>query len=488
MPTSRRTLGTVASALGLSLSGGDAAIDDVHHDSRRVGPGSLFVAVSGAVADGHDHAGAAVSAGATALIVERELALDVPQLVVADSRSALAVAAAVVHGHPSRSLRVVGITGTNGKTSVAHMVDAIATHAGLHTGVMGTLGARIAGEDVTLDRTTPESTDLQRLLSRMAGAGVDVVSMEVSSHALALHRVDAVRFRVVAFTNLSQDHLDFHGDMTAYFNQKATLFTPERAFVGVVWIDDAWAARLAAESTLPIIRVGHGDDADVSGVEWAVDARGSSFTLRAAGRAARVRIPVPARFNTANALLASAICLELDLDFDDVCRGLEKLPQVPGRFEAVPGPWGFQVVVDYAHTPDAVAAAIAEARSITAGRVLALVGAGGDRDQDKRPLMGAAAGSADVTFVTSDNPRSEDPATIVAAVAGGVPTGSTLVVAVDRRAAIRAVLAEARDDDMVLILGKGHEQGQEFFDGRIEPFDDRVVALEEGRSVLGGGP
>ena len=256
--------------------------------------------------------------------------------------------------------------------------------------------------------------------------------------------------------------------------------------MGVVWIDDDWGTQLAGQSGLPIVLVGRGDDADVSGIDLAVDARGSSFTFRAAGHTAPVRIPVPARFNVANALVAAAICLELGIGFDDVCKGLKNLPQIPGRFEVVSGPWAFQVVVDYAHTPDAVAAVIAEAGSITAGRVLALIGAGGDRDQDKRPLMGAAAGNADVTFVTSDNPRSEDPAAIVAAVAGGVPAGSTLVVDVDRRAAIRAALTEARDDDMVLVLGKGHEQGQEFSGGHIEPFDDRAVVLEEGRSAMGG--
>jgi UDP-N-acetylmuramoyl-L-alanyl-D-glutamate--2,6-diaminopimelate ligase len=451
-----------------------------------VAAGSLFVAIAGARADGHDHAAAAVQRGAAGLVVERHLDIDVPQLVVADSRSALAVAASVVHRHPSRRLRVVGVTGTNGKTTVTHMIEAIGREVGLMTGLIGTLGARIGDVEVALERTTPESSDVQRLLGDMVDAGIEIAAMEVSSHALALHRADAIDFTIAAFTNLSQDHLDFHGTMEAYFTEKARLFTRERCGTAVVWADDPWGARLAAETDVDVVTVGRSDTADVYGEDIEARPDGSTFTLHAAGKVRRVRIPVPARFNVDNALVAAAVCLEAGIEFTVVCRALEALPQIPGRLEVVAGPWPFQVLVDYAHTPDAVAAVISEMKSLGSGRVLALVGAGGDRDEEKRPLMGAAAATADLAIITSDNPRSEDPAAIIADVAGGLRDDAGLVVEVDRRAAIRKAMDEAAVDDIVLVLGKGHEQGQEFAEGIIEPFDDRVVVREEGATISGG--
>ncbi len=486
MPVDGSRLSEVAAELGVSFHGPDVALTDVLHDSRSAVPESLFVAILGSNADGHDHAVAAVARGSAAIVVERRLDVEVPQLIVADSRAAMARAAAVVHGDPSRQLRIVGVTGTNGKTTVTHMIEAVARSSGMTTGLIGTLGARIGSREIPLERTTPESSDIQRLLARMVETEVDLVAMEVSSHALALHRCDAIRFRVAAFTNLSRDHLDFHGDMESYFAEKARLFDVDTTAVAVVWVDDPWGARLAATTPVPVVRVGFEAGADVSASRLDVDARGSSFVLRQGDREAMVRIPVAARFNVANALVASAACLDSGIPFDDVCRGLETLPQIPGRFEVVPGPWRFQSIVDYAHTPDAVAAVIGEARLLAPGRVLALLGAGGDRDQEKRPLMGAAAATADLTFITSDNPRSEDPAAIVAEVVGGVPETAHLVVEVDRRIAIRTALGMARDGDIVLVLGKGHEQGQEFADGRVEPFDDRRVVNEEGTALEGG--
>lgn len=486
MPADGSRLSEVAAELGVTFHGPDVALDDVLHDSRNAVPGSLFVAIRGSNVDGHDHAAAAISRGSTAIIVERRLAVNVPQLLVVDSRAALARAAAVVHGHPSRRLPIVGVTGTNGKTTVTHMIEAVARSSGMTTGLIGTLGARIGIRELPLARTTPESSDIQRLFAEMVDARVDLVAMEVSSHALALHRCDAIHFRVAAFTNLSRDHLDFHGDMESYFAEKARLFSGDRSAAAVIWVDDPWGARLAATTPIPMVRVGFEAAADVSGSRLDVDARGSTFTLRAGDREARVRIPVAARFNVANALVASAACLESGIPFDDVCRGLETLPQIPGRFELVPGPWRFQAIVDYAHTPDAVAAVIKEARLLAPGRVLVLLGAGGDRDQEKRPLMGAAAATADLTFVTSDNPRSEDPAAIVAEVVGGVPKAAYLVVEIDRRTAIRTALGMAREGDIVLVLGKGHEQGQEFADGLVAPFDDRLVVKEEGTALAGG--
>jgi UDP-N-acetylmuramoyl-L-alanyl-D-glutamate--2,6-diaminopimelate ligase len=478
-------LSDVAAALEASPISADVLLSDVHHDSRDVTPGSLFVAIRGANVDGHDLAVDAVSAGAVALIVQRELDLDVPQIVVADSRAALATAAAVVHGHPSHQLQIIGVTGTNGKTTVTHMIEAIARTSGLKTGIIGTLGARVGVREIPVERTTPESSDLQRLLALMVEDAVDLVAMEVSSHALALHRSDEIQFGVAAFTNLSRDHLDFHGDMESYYSEKARLFEASRSRTAAVWIDDASGARIASETKLPVTRVGLGAGADVFASQIEVDSRGSTFSLHIEGREARLRIPVPAQFNIANALLAAAACRESGLSFEQICHGLEALPQVPGRFEVVPGGWRFQAIVDYAHTPGAVTAVIAEARSLTSAGIIAVIGAGGDRDQEKRPLMGAAAATADRIYVTSDNPRSEDPESIVAEVAGGMSPDASVVIEVDRRAAIRAALGAAEDGDIVLILGKGHEQGQEFAEGRVEPFDDRVVVAEEGAALPG---
>jgi UDP-N-acetylmuramoyl-L-alanyl-D-glutamate--2,6-diaminopimelate ligase len=486
MPGEGATLGEVAAALGATVESPQVMVTDVHHDSRRVGPGELFVAIVGATSDGHDFAAAAVARGAAGVVVERRLDLDVPQIVVADARAALAAAASAVHRHPGKRLRIVGVTGTNGKTTVTHMVEALCRDAGLATGLIGTLGARIGEDPVPLERTTPEASDTQRLFARMVAAGVDVVAMEVSSHALELHRADAIDFRVAAFTNLSQDHLDFHPDMEAYFAAKASLFTAGRAERAVVWVDDAWGERMAAASAVPVTRVGAGPGDDVSGTTLHTDAWGSDVRFAAGEKSCDVRLPLPARFNVANALVAAAVGLELGIPFETLCAGLARLPQVPGRFEAVAGERPFQVVVDYAHTPDAVAGAIGEARALVGGRVLALVGAGGDRDRAKRPLMGSAAAEADVTVVTSDNPRSEDPDAIVSEVVAGIPQTHPMIVEPDRRKAIGRILAEARPGDIVLVLGKGHEQGQEFAGGRIEPFDDRRVVREKAIVVLGG--
>ena len=488
MLVSGSTLQEVAAALDVAYVGPLVAIRDVHHDSRAVVDGSAFVAVAGATFDGHDFVEDAITAGAAAVIVERPVNADIAQLVVPDSRKALAVAASVVHGYPSRRLAVVGVTGTNGKTTVTHMIDAIARSSGIATGVVGTLGARIGDRELRLDRTTPESSDLQRLLADMASAGVRLVAMEVSSHALALHRADAVNFGVVAFTNLSQDHLDFHGTMMGYFIEKSRLFLPEVAQRAVIWVDDPWGSRLAANTPLEVTRVGLGPGADVSASEIATDHEGSRFLLRIGRLVKEVQLPIPALFNVANSLVAAGACAAAGIGFDDICAGLGSLPRIRGRFEVVPGTWPFLVVVDYAHTPDAVAAVIREARSLTEGRVVAVVGAGGDRDHEKRPKMGAAAGTADVTILTSDNPRSEDPEAIVAEVRSGIPQRSRLIVEVDRRRAIRAGLAEADDIDIVLILGKGHEQGQELAGGRVEPFDDRTVVVEEGSALAAKEP
>jgi UDP-N-acetylmuramoyl-L-alanyl-D-glutamate--2,6-diaminopimelate ligase len=487
---SRPDLARLAAVVGGRVSGDGAVVpDDVRHDSRSVGAGDLFVARRGARSDGHDFAAAAVERGAAALCVEHLLDLPVPQLVVADARRALPALAAEVHGHPAESLTVIGVTGTNGKTTVTYMLEAIVSAAGRRAGVVGTVGARIAGTPAALERTTPESSDLQRLLRAMVDAGVDVAALEVSSHALRLGRVDGIVFDVAAFTNLSQDHLDFHGTMEDYFATKATLFTPSRARRGVVCIDDDHGRRLAASATVPVTTVAVGAAGDVTATDVDLTPDGSTFVLGAGDGAATVRLPLAGSFNVANAAVAGAAAVAAGIDLETVRRGLEALPGVPGRFESVRAGQDFAVIVDYAHTPDAVASVITQARRLCDGRVIAVLGAGGDRDRAKRPAMGAALASADVAVVTSDNPRSEDPDAIIAAVlagATGAGDAAEIVVEPDRRSAIAVALGRARHGDVVLVLGKGHEQGQEFAAGSV-PFDDREVAAQLVHEMAAGG-
>lgn len=460
---------------------GDAttAVSDVTHDSRAAGPGVLFVAVRGFTVDGHDFIPAAAAAGSPAVCVEEAGALgDLPGIVVDDTRGVLGVLAATIHGRPSERLRLVGVTGTNGKTTVTHLVESVAAAAGLAHAIVGTVGARIGGEPVPVARTTPEATDFQRLLGRMVAAGVDVAAVEVSSHALALGRVAATRFTVAAFTNLSRDHLDFHGDMERYLAAKALLF--EQADAAVVWVDDPAGARIADALAIPVTRVGLGEGADVTASEVEVGFEGSRFVARGRAGSAEVTLPLAGRFNVANALVAAGCAEVMGIGWEAIAAGLAAVPPVPGRFELVPTGRDYTVVVDYAHTPDGIVAAVAAARDILAGRgrVIAVVGAGGDRDRQKRPMMGRAAATADVAVLTSDNPRSEDPAAILSAVAEGAGESAVVIEEIDRRRAIRRALEEARPGDAVLILGKGHEPGQDFGTS-VVPFDDRVVAREE---------
>ncbi|MDJ0960197.1 MAG: UDP-N-acetylmuramoyl-L-alanyl-D-glutamate--2,6-diaminopimelate ligase [Acidimicrobiia bacterium] len=477
-------LNELADRLGIAYHGPVVVVDDVHHDSRTAGPGSLFVAIPGAVVDGHDYAETAVAAGAVALVVERPLELDVPQLVVENARRALPVVAAEVHGHPSAELTVIGVTGTNGKTTVTYMLESIARAAGRVPGLVGTTGARIDGAPVPVTRTTPESSDLQRLLAAMRDRHVDIAALEVSSHALALGRVDGVSFAVSAFTNLSHDHLDFHVDMEDYYRAKASLFSANRSRVGIVWVEDDWGRRLVDEIETPVRTVGFSPGCDVQGANVRVDTVSSHFDITAGGSTASVAMPLPGRFNVANALIAAACAMEAGIPLEDVAAGLNDLPPVPGRLELVPGTGPFTVIVDYAHSPDAISEVIDEARAFGAARVIVVIGAGGDRDREKRPLMGEAAAAADLTIITTDNPRSEDPAAIVEQVASGAGSDEHIVIELDRRTAISSALGAAREGDVVLVLGKGHEQGQEFAD-HVEPFDDRAVVREEWRSLQG---
>jgi len=484
MPPDAVTLGELAALTrGRVLGDPGVTLRDVTHDSRLAGPGMLFVAVRGFTVDGHRFVSAARAAGSPAVCVEEDPGDGGPALVVPDTRAVMGVLAARVHGDPSHRLQLVGVTGTNGKTTVCHLVEAIAAAAGRVPALVGTVGARIAGVEAPVARTTPEAADFQRLLAGMVSAGVETAAVEVSSHALVLGRVAGSRFAVAAFTNLSQDHLDFHPDMEAYFQAKAALFVPELARRAVIWVDDPYGERLASEARLPVTRVGRGAGAEVTAAEVELCLGGSSFLLRGAGSEMPVRLRLPGAFNVANALVAAGIAAALGIGADSIAAGIGALARVPGRFEIVATERDCTVVVDYAHTPDGVAAVIGAARGLVGGgRVIAVVGAGGDRDRAKRPLMGAAAAAADLAFITSDNPRSEDPAAIIAEVLAGAAAGPAEVrVEADRREAIREALRAAGPGDVVLILGKGHETGQQFAD-RVVPFDDRVVAREEARA------
>jgi UDP-N-acetylmuramoyl-L-alanyl-D-glutamate--2,6-diaminopimelate ligase len=452
---------------GLALAGsrGDLAATDVtsvEYDSRRVQPGALFFCVPGAHSDGHDHAAAAVGAGAVALLGERPLDIDVAQVWVGPggARPAMADVAATFYGHPGRDLTMVGVTGTNGKTTVTHLVAGLLGLSGVRCGVIGTLDGV---------RTTPEAPELQRRLRDLRDDGYRAVAMEVSSHALSQHRADGIVFDVAAFTNLSRDHLDHHGSMDDYFATKASLFRAGSARQAVVCVDDPWGRRLAEEIVGPsVTTVRRADASDI-----VLGAGRTSFRWR--GRP--VSTPLTGAFNVDNALMAAAVASLLGMDEDQVAAGLAAAEPVPGRMEIVePGP-PFAVVVDYAHTPDALAGALEAARNLVdGGRVVCVFGCGGDRDPGKRPEMGAVADRrADVVVLTSDNPRSEDPVAIIEAVRSGMTGAAELEVEVDRRAAIERALRLARPGDVVLLAGKGHENTQTT-GADSAPFDDRVEA------------
>ena len=440
---------------------GDAAVDvrSVTHDSAAVSEGTLFCCVRGSRVDGHEFAPEAVDRGAVALLVERLLPVDVPQAQVADVRAAMPLVAAALHGHPSRALTVVGVTGTNGKTTTTHLLRAVFDANGWPAAAIGTLGGA---------RTTPESTVLQATLARLRDEGKRAVALEVSSHALVQHRVDAVHFAGVVFTNLSQDHLDYHHTMEEYFAAKARLFDAGRAPFAVINADDPYGRRLLAQTPLRTVPFSMADAADLTATS-----DGSAFTWRGT----RLHLALGGRFNVSNALAAATTAAELGIDHDAIAKGLADVT-VPGRFEPVWAGQAFPVIVDYAHTPDGLAQLLDAARDhVEGGRLIVVFGCGGDRDPTKRPRMGAVATSeADLAVLTSDNPRSEDPMAIIADVEAGARP-ERLVVEPDREKAIAAALAEAGPGDVVVIAGKGHEQGQDFGD-RVVPFDDRAVARQ----------
>ncbi len=478
--TDKRLMELLEGTGAVALGPADAVVTGVVYRSDKVRPGDVFFCVPGFAHDGHSFAADAVRRGAAALVVERSLAdCEVPQFRVPSARHALAVASARFEDEPSRALSLVGITGTNGKTTTVYLLDAILRAAGHTTGLIGTVETRIAGERLESSRTTPESSDLQDLLARMRDTGVTAVSMEVSSHAIDLHRVDAVRFAAVAFTNLTQDHLDYHHTIEEYASVKRRLFTEFESGAAVVNIDDPHGARLAGE--LPqALTVGRDLGAQVRADEERLSASGASFLLVTQQGSARVELPLAGAYNVSNALVAAGCALAIGIELDTVVAGLSAAPQVPGRLERVEVGQPFAVIVDYAHTPDSLEKALVAVKNVTEGRVIVVFGCGGDRDPDKRPLMGSAAAKhADAAVITSDNPRSEDPVGIILQVEDGV-RGTSLAyeVEVDRRRAIARAFELAKPGDAVLIAGKGHEDYQIFADQTIH-FDDREVAREE---------
>jgi UDP-N-acetylmuramoyl-L-alanyl-D-glutamate--2,6-diaminopimelate ligase len=447
------------------------------HDSREVRPGDLYAALPGAHTHGAAFADQARASGAVAVLTDPEgaaQAAGLPVLVAAEPRSVLGATASWVHGDPSRDLTVLGVTGTNGKTTTAFLLEAGLRGAGRTTGLIGTVLTRVVDEEVPSRHTTPEATDLHALFAVMRERGVTAVAMEVSSHALAFGRVDGVRFDTAVFTNLSQDHLDFHADMEDYFQAKASLFTPQRTQRGVVNAEDAAGRRLLSAPQIPLTGYGEGGDFRAESVRTEPD--GSAFDLVGPGFRVPASLQVPGDFNVSNALGALACLVTAGIPPEVAVRGVAALPGVPGRMERVDAGQPFTALVDYAHTPDAVATLLRTVRGVTTGRVIVVLGCGGDRDRGKRPLMGrAAVEGSDVAVLTSDNPRSEDPLEILAEMAAGV---SGPLVEPDRRAAIARAVREARPGDTVVVAGKGHETGQEI-GGEVLPFDDRLVLREE---------
>jgi UDP-N-acetylmuramoyl-L-alanyl-D-glutamate--2,6-diaminopimelate ligase len=451
-------------------------ISDLAYDTRAVGPGALFFCVPGERHDGHAFARDAVDRGAVALVVERVLGLDVAQLVVPDARRAMAQAAVVFFDDPTRELEVAGVTGTNGKTTTTFILHSILAAAGRRPGLLGTIDSRIGGERRQAIRTTPEAIDLQRAFREMLDAGDRSCALEATSHGSELGRLDGVRFSALAFTNLGQDHLDFHGTFEHYFDAKRRLFVEGERPPAAVNVGDDYGRRLADELRAlghePLLTFGMAGDADIRPEQLELD--GSGARLRAGGLELRTKLR--GRFNVENVLAAVAVSRLLGVENDAIAAGVEAHEGVPGRFEAVEAGQPFAVVVDYSHKPDALENVLRTAREFARSRVICVFGCGGDRDRAKRPLMGRIASElADVAIVTSDNPRSEDPDAIIAEVVAGA--AASLEVEPDRAAAIGRGLALAHEGDVVVIAGKGHEQGQEFGDRTI-PFDDREVARE----------
>jgi UDP-N-acetylmuramoyl-L-alanyl-D-glutamate--2,6-diaminopimelate ligase len=480
-PDTIRALGDLLSDVPNAEIRGDAAtrVSIVCYRSADAGPGALFFCVPGSATDGHAFAADAVERGAVALVVDHWLDIHAAQARVSNVRGSMGPVSAAFYGHPADRMTVAGVTGTNGKTTTTYLLEAIFRADGRTPGVVGTTGVRIDGRPEPFPRTTPEAPDLQRLLARMAHEGVDAVAMEVSSHGLDQHRVDGVRYAAAVFTNLSQDHLDYHASMEEYFLAKARLFTHAMSDRAVVNLDNDEGRRLATTG-LPTITYGVAAGADVRATDVEATAEGIAFSVDGT----RIRSALRGSFNVQNCLAAFATARALGIDDRVTAEAIEGVAGVPGRVETVEAGQPFLVMVDYAHTPVSVENVLRAARPLASDRLIVVFGCGGDRDRAKRPRMGLAATSnADLSIVTSDNPRSEDPLAIIAEIRPGAEEGGgRFVVEPDRRAAIRLAMTEARPGDVVVIAGKGHETYQELADRTIS-FDDRIVAAEELRAI-----
>ena len=490
--TRPKTNGSELSQLASLVSGkysNDIKVFGITHDSRSVQPGDLYVALRGENNHGIDFMDEAISNGAAAIAsdsfgaeIAKQKALPVLELV--NAREDMALIAAKIYGNPESKLVLTGVTGTNGKTTTTHILRSIFRDAGKHVGVIGTLGTYLDDEYLPGARTTPESTDLYAILALMVERGITHVFMEVSSHALALHRVTGIKFDVAVFTNLTQDHLDFHGSMENYFAAKALLFTSEFSRQAVICTDDDWGVKLATESQIPVVTIGRNGDWKTS----PAISNSSGLTTQKIDvekfDSISLVINMLGSFNATNAACALVVGQILGLPVDAILDSLRKVQPIPGRLEKVSIASAGTVFVDYAHTPDAVATVLTVIRDANPEKIITVLGCGGDRDSTKRPLMGKVASElSDIVFVTDDNPRSEEPAEIRKSVLDGAGKGTAQVFEVaDRRVAIFQALKLARDGDVIAILGKGHETGQEI-SGEVFPFDDRIVVRQESENV-----
>ena len=457
---------------------GDAEINKIEYNSRHTAKGDLFCCVVGTFSDGHDYAATAAQAGAAALVVEHELDIDLPQLVVANTRIAMAELAAAFYRNPSREMKMVGVTGTNGKTSTTYMIKAIAEHAGAKVGLIGTIRNLVGDRVIETERTTPESVDLQKILRDMKNDGVELVVMEVSSHALDQHRVHGIDYDVGIFTNLTRDHLDYHKTFDNYLAAKKKIFA--QAHHAVLNADDPYFARMADGLSIPITTFGVRENADFSAADIDITPRGVQFDMKEHGRPMRLNVGIPGLFSVFNALGAAAAAKLLGYSDEDVREGLERMKNVSGRLEPLPtNGRDFTVLLDYAHTPDALENVLNTIRGFAKARIITLFGCGGDRDQAKRPIMGEIAGRySEFLVVTSDNPRSEDPYRIIDSVMEGVmKSGCAYVVIEDRYDAIKYAVEHAKKDDIVLLAGKGHENYQEVGGGKRH-FDEKEIVAE----------
>lgn len=468
-------------------------IESIVCDSRKVTPGSLFVALKGERRDGADYLLEATRRGAAAVMLSEDglsgrekpsSGNSVSLITSREIRKDMALIACRLYGSPTERLKLMGVTGTNGKTTTTYLAESMLKAAGKNTGVIGTISYRKAGSEMSAVQTTPDAIDLQRMFKEMADAGVEFCVLEVSSHALELHRVYGSRFETCVFTNLSQDHLDFHGDMESYFNAKRRLFLEYPVGTAIINADDPWGRRLLVESTGKKLSYGIGQEADIIARELRVSMEGVSFTLLSPHGSFPMESPLAGEHNVSNILAASAIALAAGIGISHIQEGAASLRGVPGRFQRVHEGQDFDVIVDYAHTEDALRRLLTAARKMCAGRLIIVFGCGGDRDKGKRPLMGrAAAELGDLAVITSDNPRTEDPMSIIEQIEEGLSgvgkSGVSYMVVPDRRDAIRRAVAAARPGDMVVIAGKGHEKYQIVGD-RGYPFDD----VEEVRAAI----